>query len=181
MYQNLTLFLNLCWILLLCMYSWLLKSVSSNYVAPLINRYFSVSIVPICSLYRSLSMGKSLCLIRDHNIWHKKIRIWVLILSKLFWLPSLQFSSVAQSCLTLCDTMDCSMPGLPVHHLPVHHLPLGESFISLFVTEAEITVYKGQHLYPQCSSRVNYIHYLFKISFVGWWTFGLYPPFGFCA
>ena len=23
--------------------------------------------------------------------------------------------SVAQSCLTLCDPMDCSMPGLPVH------------------------------------------------------------------
>ena len=27
----------------------------------------------------------------------------------------LQFSSVAQSCLTFCDHMDCSMPGLPVH------------------------------------------------------------------
>ena len=27
-----------------------------------------------------------------------------------------QFSSVAQSYLTLCDPMDCSMPGLPVHH-----------------------------------------------------------------
>ena len=29
---------------------------------------------------------------------------------------SVQFSSVAQSCLTLCDPMNCSMPGLPVHH-----------------------------------------------------------------
>ena len=27
----------------------------------------------------------------------------------------LQFSSVAQSCLTLCDPMDCIMPGLPIH------------------------------------------------------------------
>ena len=27
-----------------------------------------------------------------------------------------QFSSVAQSCLTLCHPMDCSMPGFPVHH-----------------------------------------------------------------
>ena len=27
-----------------------------------------------------------------------------------------QFSSVTQSCLTLCDPMDCSTPGLPVHH-----------------------------------------------------------------
>ena len=26
------------------------------------------------------------------------------------------FSSVAQSCLTLCDPMNCSTPGLPVHH-----------------------------------------------------------------
>ena len=27
-----------------------------------------------------------------------------------------QFSSVAQSCPTLCDPMDHSTPGLPVHH-----------------------------------------------------------------
>ena len=27
-----------------------------------------------------------------------------------------QFSSVAQSCLTLCDTMNCSTPSLPIHH-----------------------------------------------------------------
>ena len=27
----------------------------------------------------------------------------------------LQFSSVAQSCPTLCNPMDCSTPGLPVH------------------------------------------------------------------
>ena len=30
-----------------------------------------------------------------------------------------QFSLVTQSCLTLCDPMDCSTPGIPVHH----HLP----------------------------------------------------------
>ena len=31
----------------------------------------------------------------------------------------LQFSSVAQSCPTFCNPMDCSMPSLPVHqHLP---------------------------------------------------------------
>ena len=26
------------------------------------------------------------------------------------------FSSVTQLCLTLCNSMDCSMPGFPVHH-----------------------------------------------------------------
>ena len=31
-------------------------------------------------------------------------------------LSSVQFSSFAQSCLTLCDPMNHSTPGLPVHH-----------------------------------------------------------------
>ena len=29
---------------------------------------------------------------------------------------SVQFSSVTESCLTLCNLMNCSTPGLPVHH-----------------------------------------------------------------
>ena len=36
-----------------------------------------------------------------------------------FVVASVQLSSVAQSCPTLCDPMNCSTPGLPVHH----HLP----------------------------------------------------------
>ena len=35
------------------------------------------------------------------------------------WIYEVQFSSVAQSCPGLCNPMDCSTPGLPVHH----HLP----------------------------------------------------------
>ena len=31
-------------------------------------------------------------------------------------MPGYQFSSVAQSCPTLCDPMDCSMTDFPVHH-----------------------------------------------------------------
>ena len=30
-----------------------------------------------------------------------------------------QFSSVTRSCPTLCDPMDCSISGLPVHHQPL--------------------------------------------------------------
>ena len=30
----------------------------------------------------------------------------------------IQFSLVTQLCPTLCDLMDCSMPGLPVHNQP---------------------------------------------------------------
>ena len=36
----------------------------------------------------------------------------------------IQFSSVTQSCPTLCDPMNHSMPGLPVHHLPSNRLIL---------------------------------------------------------
>ena len=47
-------------------------------------------------------------------------------------IPSVQFSSVAQSCLTLCDPMNRSTPGLPVHHqLPeftqTHVHPVGDA------------------------------------------------------
>ena len=32
------------------------------------------------------------------------------------WFTWVQFSSVTQLCPTLCDPMDCSVPGLPVYH-----------------------------------------------------------------
>ena len=31
-------------------------------------------------------------------------------------MTKIQFSSVAQSCPTLCDPVDCTLPGFPVHH-----------------------------------------------------------------
>ena len=60
---------------------------------------------------------------------------------------SVQFSSIAQSCLTLCDPMDCRTPGVPVHHqlleliqTHVHHVgdaiqpshPLSSPFLPVF-------------------------------------------------
>ena len=58
---------------------------------------------------------------------------------------SVQFSSVAQLCLTLCDPMDCNMPGYPVHYrllelvlihflelvMPSNHLILGHPLLFL--------------------------------------------------
>ena len=38
--------------------------------------------------------------------------------NKSIYLSSVQFSSVAQLCLTLCDPVDCSTPDLLVHHQP---------------------------------------------------------------
>ena len=41
--------------------------------------------------------------------------LWARILG-ITLLACVQLSSVTQSCLTLCNPMDCSTPGLPVHH-----------------------------------------------------------------
>ena len=46
----------------------------------------------------------------------RKISILLYWLCQSLWLCSVQFSSVAQSCPTLCDPMNRSTPGLPVHH-----------------------------------------------------------------
>ena len=55
----------------------------------------------------------------------RKLRSWYLV-------PSVQFSSVAHSCPTLCDPTDCSTAGFPVHHqlpeLPQTHVhPLSDA------------------------------------------------------
>ena len=42
--------------------------------------------------------------------FNQNVSIWEMV-------DSVQFSSLAQSYPTLCDPMDCSTPGFPVHHL----------------------------------------------------------------
>ena len=42
------------------------------------------------------------------------LTVWVI--REVMMSCSVQFSSVAQSCPTLCDPINCSTPGLPVHH-----------------------------------------------------------------
>ena len=70
---------------------------------------------------------------------------------------SVQFSSVTQSCPTLCDPMKCSTPDLPVHHQLqestqslVHHIddaiqpshPLSSPSPPTFNLSLELYVYK---------------------------------------
>ena len=74
----------------------------------------------------------------------KKKKNRILIISQkpsldfLLLVTSVQFISVTQSCPTLCDTMDCSTPGLPVHHqLPeltqthIHRVGDGSNYLIL--------------------------------------------------
>ena len=53
-----------------------------------------------CYLIKSWELGKRRC-------WMK---------CQKFWSYSVLFNSFTQSCLTLCDPVDCSMPGFCVHH-----------------------------------------------------------------
>ena len=57
--------------------------------------------------------------------------IWLYVFS------SVRFSSVAQSCPTLCDPMNRNMPGLPVHHQLLEftqtHVPRGSVLVHKYV------------------------------------------------
>ena len=70
----------------------------------------------------SLSSMYQLTKIREKNqyLYIKeciKYRTLLRISFYLKFLLSVQFSSVTQNSLTLCDPMNCSRPGFPVHHL----------------------------------------------------------------
>ena len=58
-----------------------------------------------------------------NSLWivHRFFRFLPYLLK--MWFSSVQFISVTQLCLTLCDPMDCSMPGLPVHHQLLAFMP----------------------------------------------------------
>ena len=68
---------------------------------------------------------------------------------------SVQFSSAAQLCPTLCDPMNCSTPGLPVQHqllrltsiesvMPFRHLILGCSLLLLPSIPPSIRVFSNE-------------------------------------
>ena len=52
----------------------------------------------------------------QNSIFKLKKREVKVIEKEIFLVVSVQFSSVTQSCPTLCDPMNHSMSGLPVYH-----------------------------------------------------------------
>ena len=86
-----------------------------------------------------------------------------------------QFSSVTQSCPPLCDPMDCSMPGLPVHH----QLP------EFTQTHAHRAVMPSSHLILCCpllqpsifpSIRVFSRESVLRIRWPKYWSFSSISP-----
>ena len=84
---------------------------------------------------------------------------WSKVMGYLIFIwESVQFSSVAQSCPTLCDPMNHSTPGLPVHHklpeftqlmsiksvMPSSHLILCHPFLLLPTIPPSIRVFSNE-------------------------------------
>ena len=64
-----------------------------------------------------------------------------------------QFSSVAQSCLTLCNPMNRSTPGLPVHHqLPSAPKPMS---IELVMPSSHLILYRPLLFLPSVFPNVR--------------------------
>ena len=85
------------------------------------NRYFPPHSPRYCFLLYTNLKGGSLKILSCHDdTWfHLKLAIrkpWVNQCIFLMEMFVFQFSSVTHTCLTLCDPMNCSMSGLPVHH-----------------------------------------------------------------
>ena len=60
-----------------------------------------------------------------------------------------QFSSVAQSCQALCDPMNCSTPGLPVHHQL-------QEFTQTHIHRVSDAIQPSHPLYQRCT--FNIVH-----------------------
>ena len=70
---------------------------------------------------------------------------------------SVQFSLVAQSCLTLCDPINRSTPGLPVQH----QLPELLRLTSIFLLLLECLLHEGWHDFCCLMSLVSCAFYVF--------------------
>ena len=95
--------------------------------------------------------------------WGVWFHIYGIMIGKEGWhIPPFQFSSVAQSCPTLCDPMNPSMPGLSVHHqlwsllklmsiesvMPSNHLILCRPLLLLPPIPPSIRVFSNESVLP---------------------------------
>ena len=78
-----------------------------------------------------------------------------------------QFSSASQSCLTLCDPMDCSMQGLPVHH---QHPELAQTHVH-WVGDAIQPSHPLLSPSPPASIRVFSSESILHIRWPKYWSF----------
>ena len=89
---------------------------------------------------------------------------------------SVQFSSVPQSCptLTLCNPMDCSTPGLPVHHQLLELLKL--MFVESMMPSSHLILCCPLLLLPSIfpSIRVFSSESVLRVRWPKYWSFSIY-------
>ena len=85
------------------------------------------------------------------------------------------FSSVVQLCLTLCNPMDCSTPGLPVHHQLLSFLKL--TSIESVMPSNHLILYRPLFLLPSIfpSIRVFSNVSVLRIRWPKYWNFSISP------
>ena len=86
---------------------------------------------------------------------------------------SVQFSSVTQSCPTLCDPMDCSTPGLLVHHWS----PLKLISIELVMPSNHLILCHPLLLPPSAFPHIRVFSYesVLCIRWPKYWSFSISP------
>ena len=95
-----------------------LKNVCTTFHSGWVSLYFHQQGTKISSsaVSGSYSVLQPSCLRVLFHSFYKSTFFFCYLFSVLFTFSSVQFSSVPQSCPTLCDPMNHSTPGLPVHH-----------------------------------------------------------------
>ena len=87
-------------------------------------------------------------------------------------IKDLQFSSVTQSCPTLCDSMDCNTPGFSVHH---QFPELAQNLISIecVMPSNHLILYRPLLLPPSVfpSIRVSSSESVLPIRWPEYWSF----------
>ncbi|KAB0346042.1 hypothetical protein FD755_024310, partial [Muntiacus reevesi] len=100
------------------------------------------------------------------HCWSKTLEKIVSSSSNMFF--CYPFSSVTQLCLILCDPMDCSKPGFPVHHqlpeLAQTHVHQAYSYILSFLSRRSVNVTNSlirfcAALNKDCSEMLNFEPY----------------------
>ena len=76
-----------------------------------IGKFNSIKIGNVCTANGTIKNVK-----RQLTEWEKIFGTYDKGVTSRIFEEFLQFSSVAQSCLTLCDPMHCSTRGFPIHH-----------------------------------------------------------------
>ena len=75
-----------------------------------------IHILSLIILHKHFPLSHALHILIQFFIWSYTSILGGLTWKNRLWDHMTHFSSVGQSCPTLCNPMNCSTPGLPVHH-----------------------------------------------------------------